>query len=802
MAEVTRLILSRDGEQRRIELDALPLTIGARSIDEIRVPVSDDSCAVASIGVLDGSAFVQSGKSAEPVRVNGEPLSGSRRIADGDSIQIAGEQIACSLRGATLHLQWRSRAASRGAERGERQADVIAPTPFRPSSQAKAPAARRRVRPAVVATWAIGTLLLVLLWFSFTAVSVRLVVEPAPDEIAVPSTLFGFHIGERYLLRPGSHRVVAEKRGYERLEATIEVTRAPSQRIALALEKLPGIAQIASRPVAGASVEVDGEQVGVTPLEALPIPPGPHRLTVRAPRHLPAELAIEIEGAGIEQRFEVELIPAWAPISITSDPAGARVWVDGVEIGETPGRFDLDAGRRAIELRLEGHEPWRREIEVIANRPQTLAEVALAKADARLHIESRPPGAQIVVDDQAAGRTPMELSLASGEVHEISLFKIGHELASRSVELDPGETKRIEIELEPRIGVIDLIVDPAGATLHVDGKPQGEANQKLRLLASPHALVIAKDGHQAHSLTVTPRPGFPQRIEVRLEKEGVTASAGAPRLATSLGQELVRVGPGTFAMGSRRGEPGRRPNETERQVSLTRAFYIGAKEVTNREFRQFAPGHDPGSHAGFDLGGDEQPASRISWREAVLFCNWLSRREGLTPAYEQRDGNLLLVEPVGTGYRLPTEAEWAWAARYAAGATNHRFPWGDDAELPPGSGNYADASAAGIVSSALLSYRDGFPVSAPVGANGANPLGLFDVGGNVAEWIHDRYGIYARSSAAAAAVDPLGPETGGLRVIRGSSWKSASETQLRLAYRDYGKEGRDDVGFRIARYEK
>jgi formylglycine-generating enzyme required for sulfatase activity len=255
-------------------------------------------------------------------------------------------------------------------------------------------------------------------------------------------------------------------------------------------------------------------------------------------------------------------------------------------------------------------------------------------------------------------------------------------------------------------------------------------------------------------------------------------------------------------MGSRRGEPGRRPNETERHVQLTRAFYIGAKEVTNRDFRQFSPGHAPAAFSGFELNGDEQPASRITWQDAVRFCNWLSRKEGLPPAYEERGGDFALIEPVGTGYRLPTEAEWAWAARFAAGASNHRFPWGDQTEPPPGSGNYADASAAGIVSSALLSYRDGFPVSAPVGAHAANELGLYDVGGNVAEWIHDRYRIYSNSSKAAPAKDPTGPQTGGLRVIRGSSWKHAGETQLRLSYRDYGKEAKEDIGFRIARYQK
>ena len=807
MVDVNRITLLRNGAEQNFEAGALPLSIGGRAIDEIRIPVHDDSCTMASIGILDGSAFIQGAKSTEPVHINGDLLAGSRRIADGDTIRIASAEIVCSIRRDTLRLDWQSiadepNAGSSGSATDEPSSDVIAPMAFRPSGEGSAPDLRKRARPAVVATWGIGILLLVLLWFSFTSVSVRLVVEPVPDEIDLPTALFGFHIGERYLLRPGSHEVVAEKEGYHRLEATIAVTSAPSQRFSLALTKLPGIVEVVSRPVDGAIVTVDGEEMGITPVEALPISAGTHHLTVRAPRHLPANLEIEVEGAGKEQAFGVDLIPAWAPISLASDPTGARVWVDGIEVGETPGSFDLDAGTRAIELRLEGHNSWKREIEVVADEPQTLAVIALVKADARLHIESDPSGAQIVVDNASAGRTPMDLSLASEKAHEISLFKTGHELASRTIELEPGERRNLEIALKPRIGVIDLIAHPAGATLSVDGKPTGEANQKLRLLASPHALVIRKKGYEEKRVTVTPRPGFPQRIEVRLEKTGEPTQGGARNLATALGQELVPVRPGAFSMGSRRGEPGRRPNETERRVQLTRAFLISAKEVTNREFRQFSPEHAPGSFSGFELGGDEQPASRIAWRDAVLFCNWLSQKDGLAPAYEERGGNLVLVEPVGTGYRLPTEAEWAWAARFAAGASNHRFPWGDEAEPAHGSGNFADASAAGIVSSALLSYRDGFPVTAPVGANGANQLGLFDVGGNVAEWVHDRYRIYSNSSAVAPAKNPTGPETGGLRVIRGSSWKSASETQLRLAYRDYGKEGRDDVGFRIVRYQE
>jgi formylglycine-generating enzyme required for sulfatase activity len=806
--EVIRILVSHDGAERAFEADALPLSIGARPIDEIQIQIGDASQSVASIGVLDGSAFVQNAKSEQPVSVNGEPLAGSRRIADGDAIQIGDTAIACSIDGGELRLECRplpAPARSMGTDSGVAPRDlepgVLPATPFHPSGERRAKDSKRRIRPAVLVTWAIGTFLLILLWFSFTAVSVRLQVDPAPDDIDLPTALFGFHIGDRYLLRPGSHDVVVEKEGYQTLEETFEVTRAPNQRVSLTLIKAPGIIDIASHPVDGAVVAIDGEEVGVTPISALPISPGTHRLEVRARRHLPAALDVDIEGAGRAQIFEVELVPAWAPISLSSDPTGAKVWIDGAEVGETPGRFDLDAGTRSVELRLEGHNGWRAAIEVVSDQPQTLETVLLIRADAELRIESTPPGAQVVIDDASPGRTPLALKLASEERHEISLFKSGHELAVRTIELEPGERRSIAVQLKPRIGVIDLITQPSGATLSVDGRPSGEANQKLRLLASPHTLVIRKEGFRDQRMTVTPRPGFPQRIEIELETTEDPTKSGSQSPVTAIGQDLALIHPGTFVMGSRRGESNRRPNETQRQVKLTRAFYISTKEVSNAEFRRYSAHHSPAPFAGFALGEDRQPATRITWQEAAQFCNWLSEQEGLRPAYEEYGEDWVLSTPVGTGYRLPTEAEWAWAARFAANPSNHPFPWGDDPLPPPGAGNYADASASGIVSSAMLSYRDGFPVAAPVGSNAANPLGLFDVGGNVAEWVHDRYRIYPNTTASAVAKDPMGPEAGGLRVIRGSSWKHASPAQLRLAYRDYGNEAREDVGFRIARYQ-
>ena len=103
-----------------------------------------------------------------------------------------------------------------------------------------------------------------------------------------------------------------------------------------------------------------------------------------------------------------------------------------------------------------------------------------------------------------------------------------------------------------------------------------------------------------------------------------------------------------------------------------------------------------------------------------------------------------------------------------------------------------------MVDQVLTGYNDGFAVSAPVGSFSANHRGLHDLEGNVAEWVNDYYGIEF-SLGSGAEKDPTGPASGEFRVIRGASWRHGNIIQLRLSYRDYGVDGRDDLGFRVAR---
>jgi formylglycine-generating enzyme required for sulfatase activity len=162
---------------------------------------------------------------------------------------------------------------------------------------------------------------------------------------------------------------------------------------------------------------------------------------------------------------------------------------------------------------------------------------------------------------------------------------------------------------------------------------------------------------------------------------------------------------------------------------------------------------------------------------------------------------VVAVNANALGYRLPTEAEWAWAARrlppeLSADGNQLRFAWGDSLPPPTRFENYADRSAANKIGRIIFAYNDNYTVAAPVGSYAANHRKLYDMGGNVAEWVHDYYEIPDDT----AVNDSLGPTGGEYHVIRGASWMHGTITELRLSFRDYGIDGRQDLGFRVARY--
>ena len=242
---------------------------------------------------------------------------------------------------------------------------------------------------------------------------------------------------------------------------------------------------------------------------------------------------------------------------------------------------------------------------------------------------------------------------------------------------------------------------------------------------------------------------------------------------------LVRISGGTFLMGSPNTEPRRFSNENQRQVTVS-PFFMGRYEVTQAEF-QAIMGTNPSHFRGPDL-----PVENVSWFDAIEYCNRLSIREGLRPAYTI-NGEEVIWDRNANGYRLPTEAEWEFSCR--AGTIT---PFSTGADITSAEANF-NGNHPYIIDNPPGVYR-GMTVS--VGSFAPNAFGLYDMHGNVGEWCWDWNVVYTIREE----FNPAGADTGFYRVFRGGSWNHPADF-LRSARRG-GNLPNTKVfflGFRLAR---
>ncbi len=239
------------------------------------------------------------------------------------------------------------------------------------------------------------------------------------------------------------------------------------------------------------------------------------------------------------------------------------------------------------------------------------------------------------------------------------------------------------------------------------------------------------------------------------------------------GIEFVKITGGCFQMGSNKGDADEKPVHEE----CVDDFWLAKFTVTNAQYRRFKPKHDSGVYRGHTLNGDQQPVVKVSWAEAVAYAEWLSG--------------------IGKGaFRLPTEAEWEYAAR--AGTRTERF-WGDGEKEAC---QYANVLTPAAKEAFDLSW-DAFPcdneylVSASVGKFRANPFGLHDMLGNVWEWTCSEYTNSYDDKEKKRANSSSG---GSARVFRGGGWYD-HPAHVRSAYRGGNLPGLrgGGLGFRLLR---
>ena len=676
--------------------------------------------------------------------------------------------------------------------------EAISAIAYEPPSESAERKRTLTIRRGTIAILAVMGLAALFAVFLVSAKSIALKLQPADASINI-SGGFNLRIADRLLLRPGTMSVVVSADGYQEQRFDYDVSDASDQVIDVALDKLPGRISVNAVPtdpllfIDGAALQPDEDGIYL-------IPAGEHVLRAEAPRYQPLEQVIEIAGMEQSQTIDVSMAPAWGNYTVRTTPEGASVVIDGEEQAKTPATLELIEGEHQIGLLLDGYEPEALNVRAVAGETMELELKTLRIADGKAMIRSEPSGATITLNGEYSGKTPIKLALRSGQSYVVEAFKAGYVSGRRTISLDSGASRDLTIKLEPVTGEVTVRVSPKDAEIWLGNRQLSTGSGTFNLPATRQQLSIRHAGYAEYMLAVTPRPGFAQTLSVSLlTNEQQRIASIKQQIKSPGGQELVLLRPTPFTMGASRREPGRRANEVLRPVKLRKPFYLSTKEVTNAEFRMFRSAHNSGNFKGQSLNGESQPAVNLSWQDAALYCNWLSEKEGLEAFYVIDKGTVVSFTPDSPGYRLPSEAEWSWAARMQSNGELQKFSWGNTPPPPKGRvGNYADRSAANLLGDVMQGYDDGYAVAAPVGSFRADRHGIHDLGGNAAEWIHDFY----ESALAKSQLDedPLGPKNGAHHLIRGPSWRHGGISEIRLSFRDYGKDPRPDTGFRIARY--
>jgi formylglycine-generating enzyme required for sulfatase activity len=381
-----------------------------------------------------------------------------------------------------------------------------------------------------------------------------------------------------------------------------------------------------------------------------------------------------------------------------------------------------------------------------------------------LSVKANINGAQVYVDGQRVGTTPLNDKRVSPGSHEIRVAQSGYQPYVRRYDFRAGRARDIEAILDaatPQTGALYVEATPQNARIRIRNISSG-FYQGMELKPGRYQVEVSAKGHETHQEWITLGAGKDKTVTIRLTRV-VSNKPQETITVNGVAFKMVNVKAGTFMMGSPAGESGRNDDERQHRVTLTRNYWMGETEVSQALWRAVM-GNNPSSFS--NCGGD-CPVEQVSWDDCQAFIRKLNQ---LVP---------------GGGFRLPTEAEWEYAAR--AGSTT-AFANGGISELK--CGNDANLNAMGWYCGNVKKRTHS------VAQKQANRWGLYDMHGNVYEWCQDWYGNYPSGSVT----DPTGSSSGFSRVNRGGGWRD--DARLCRSADRYGLTpgGRvDALGLRLAR---
>ena len=455
--------------------------------------------------------------------------------------------------------------------------------------------------------------------------------------------------------------------------------------------------------------------------------------------------------------------------TISVQPKDAKVTIDGVlQASSSDGEYSamLAYGSHTYKVEAGGYISKSGSF-TIGKGDMTPISVSLVSALATLNVSCPTPAVSLYVDKKSVGSLPWNGNLKEG-MHLLEVRKDGYRSQQKTIQLAQQQKLDVAFDALSAIqGNLSVNFKPFGSDVYVDGVKVGQSPRVFNgVLVGNHNVEIRKSGYSTSRQTVMISEGQTASISGSLTSSASSSNAnvlssGSSSLSDNtltipvkngINIEMVKVEAGSFNMGAT--PEMKSPYEVEKpvhRVTLTNNYYIGKYEVTQALW-QAVMGSNP-SH----FKGDALPVEQVSWKDCQKFITKLNR---LT----------------GKNFRLPTEAEWEYAARGGNKSRGYRY------------------SGSNTIDDVAWYENDALSQTHPVGTKQPNELEIYDMTGNVMEWCQDWYGSYSSSPQ----VNPTGAASGSYRVVRGGGW-SDSARDCRTSDRDFISPGgrSSDLGLRL-----
>lgn len=536
---------------------------------------------------------------------------------------------------------------------------------------------------------------------------------------------------------------------------------------------------------------LDDELISNEQVLSLKIKPGIYSLRIENNFYKTKLVDLNITNDLLNHVYDLKLERTPVSINISTEPSNAILFIGKSKIGSSPLSYDLTTGKYEFRLEKEGYQSILEKIELNNFSTNFNKNYVLMPNKVYVNFKLEPKKGNLFINNTLYSE-PTKLSLYTNKKYKFIYKKNGYITKKNEYFFFENKKNLVSFSLEKEYGEIDIVSHPIGKIV-INDKDYGTSPKKIKLQTIPSTLKISKEGYNTFTTSFTTKPNELSKIDIKLEKKMDSINRKSKNNYTnSIGINFKLFSPDRFTMGAPRHEKGQRANEFLKDVILRKKFYAALTEVTIEQFMLF-------KGKSYDDKNKNLPISNISWLEAIMFCNWLSKKEGLDKVYLFKNKVYEGANLQSNGYRLPTEAEWEWLARKSGRNSATKFSWGKNLPIPKMAGNLADESVIGYQELYIPNYKDNYKLLAPVGSFKKDISGLYDLTGNVKEWVHDYYLVSVPKSNM-IYYDPAGPKKGVGHIIKGSSFLSASLHEVRASYRESEVYKKEDIGFRIVRY--